>query len=74
MLLFHLLFLFNDMFQTGQDLISSQWPESESSATGLERRNDLGLVVADNTESDIVRVLLDDWNKDNNVNYSSQEE
>lgn len=58
--MFRLLFLFDDMFESRQDLLGGQWTESKASASGLERRNDLGLVVADDAEADIVRVFLDD--------------
>lgn len=49
------------MLQPWQDLFRSEWSESETSATRLEGWNDLGLVVADDAESHIVRVLFDDY-------------
>lgn len=52
------LFFFDDMLQPGQDLFCGEWSESEASATRLEGWNDLGLVVADDAESHVVRVLL----------------
>jgi hypothetical protein len=48
------------LVQPGAHVLGVQWREAELGAAGLERRDDLADVVADEAEPRVARVLLDD--------------
>ena len=55
-----LAFFLDDVLQSRQHLVFRERSESESGASRLQSRNDLGEIVANEAESRVLRVLLDD--------------
>ena len=55
-----LTFFLDDVLQSRQHLLLGEGSESESGASRLQGRNDLGQIVANQTEASVFGVFLDD--------------
>lgn len=57
----HIPLLLDDMLQPRHHLLRGQWPEAKPGAAGLQGWDDLGQVVADQTEPGVFSKLLYHW-------------
>lgn len=56
-------FLVNHVLKSWYHLVGGEGSKSETGAAGLQGRNDLGKVITDQAETNILCVLLDNYNK-----------
>lgn len=57
----HTPLLLDDVLQPRHHLLRGQWPEAKPGAAGLQGWDDLGQVVADQTEAGVFSELLYHW-------------